>query len=418
MSWAAYASHLAGRAKLASRQLAMATSDQKNDWLRRLAELLIERSTEVLSENTVDLNKASEFGLNEAAVDRLRLTPSRLSKMAADLRDVTLLPDPVGEVIESSIRPNGLQIRRVRVPLGVVFFIFESRPNVTVDAASLCIKSGNAVILRGGKEALHSNLALHRVVRDSLIESGLPEHAAQLVESTERDIVGELLKLNGLIDVTIPRGGKSLIERVAREATMPVIKHFDGICHVYVDRSADPEMAVRILKNSKCQRPGVCNAAECVLIHEEIAAKFLPLMERMLVAERVELRGCDRTREFIPTAKAASELDYHTEYLDLILSSKVVESIDAAIDHIDRYGSHHTETIVTADDAAANRFTAEIDSAAVFVNASTRFNDGGELGLGAEIGISTDKFHARGPCGLRELTSYKWVALGSGQIRE
>ena len=396
----------------------MATSDQKNDWLRRLAELLIERSTEVLSENTVDLNKASEFGLNEAAVDRLRLTPSRLSKMAADLRDVTLLPDPVGEVIESSIRPNGLQIRRVRVPLGVVFFIFESRPNVTVDAASLCIKSGNAVILRGGKEALHSNLALHRVVRDSLIESGLPEHAAQLVESTERDIVGELLKLNGLIDVTIPRGGKSLIERVAREATMPVIKHFDGICHVYVDRSADPEMAVRILKNSKCQRPGVCNAAECVLIHEEIAAKFLPLMERMLVAERVELRGCDRTREFIPTAKVASELDYHTEYLDLILSSKVVESIDAAIDHIDRYGSHHTETIVTADDAAANRFTAEIDSAAVFVNASTRFNDGGELGLGAEIGISTDKFHARGPCGLRELTSYKWVALGSGQIRE
>ena len=396
----------------------MATSDQKNDWLRRLAELLIERSTEVLSENTVDLNKASEFGLNEAAVDRLRLTPSRLSKMAADLRDVTLLPDPVGEVIESSIRPNGLQIRRVRVPLGVVFFIFESRPNVTVDAASLCIKSGNAVILRGGKEAFHSNLALHRVVRDSLIESGLPEHAAQLVESTERDIVGELLKLNGLIDVTIPRGGKSLIERVAREATMPVIKHFDGICHVYVDRSADPEMAVRILKNSKCQRPGVCNAAECVLIHEEIAAKFLPLMERMLVAERVELRGCDRTREFIPTAKVASELDYHTEYLDLILSSKVVESIDAAIDHIDRYGSHHTETIVTADDAAANRFTAEIDSAAVFVNASTRFNDGGELGLGAEIGISTDKFHARGPCGLRELTSYKWVALGSGQIRE
>ncbi len=418
MSWAAYASQLAGRAKLASRQLAMATSEQKNDWLRRLAELLAERSTEILSENTLDLNKAPEFGLNEAAVDRLRLTPSRLSKMAADLRDVALLPDPVGEVIESSIRPNGLRISRVRVPLGVVFFIFESRPNVTVDAASLCIKSGNAVILRGGKEALHSNLALHRVVRDSLIESGLPEHAVQLVESTERDIVGELLKLNGLIDVTIPRGGKSLIERVAREATMPVIKHFDGICHVYVDRSADLEMAVRILKNSKCQRPGVCNAAECVLIHEEIAAKFLPLMERMLVAERVELRGCDRTREFIPTAKVASESDYHTEYLDLILSSKVVESLGAAIDHIDRYGSHHTETIVTADDAAANRFTAEIDSAAVFVNASTRFNDGGELGLGAEIGISTDKFHARGPCGLRELTSYKWVAFGSGQIRE
>ena len=418
ISWAAYAGQLAGQAKCASRQLVTATGAQKNGWLQHLADLVVEQSDAILSANDLDLAKAPEYGLNDAAIDRLRLTPSRLSKMAADLRDVAMLPDPVGEVIEASIRPNGLRISRVRVPLGVVFFIFESRPNVTVDAASLCVKSGNTVILRGGKEALHSNLALHRVIRDSLIQSGLPEFAVQLVESAERDIVGELLKLNGQIDVTIPRGGKSLIERVAREATMPVIKHFDGICHVYVDRSADLEMAVRILKNSKCQRPSVCNAAACVLIHEEIAAKFLPLMERMLVAEHVELRGCDRTRDLIPTAKVASELDYHTEYLDLILSSKVVESIDAAIDHIDRYGSHHTETIVTTDYFAANRFTAEIDSAAVFVNASTRFNDGGELGLGAEIGISTDKFHARGPCGLRELTSYKWVAFGSGQIRE
>lgn len=418
LSWADYAKQLAGQAKLASRHLATVTGAQKNGWLRHLADLLMERSVVVLSENELDLAKSPDYGLTEAAIDRLRLTPSRLSKMASDLCDVARLPDPVGEVIESVIRPNGLRVSRVRVPLGVVFFIFESRPNVTVDAASLCVKSGNAVILRGGKEALHSNRALHRVIQDSLLQCGLPEQAVQLVQFPERDIVGELLKLNGQIDVTIPRGGKSLIERVSREATMPVIKHFDGICHVYVDRSADLEMAVRILKNSKCQRPGVCNAAECVLIHQEIATQFLPLMEKMLVEERVELRGCDRTRQLIPTAKVACDQDYRTEYLDLILSSKVVEGIDAAINHIDHYGSHHTETIVTNDYSAANQFTAEVDSAAVLVNASTRFNDGGELGLGAEIGISTDKFHARGPCGLRELTSYKWVAFGSGQIRE
>ena len=361
---------------------------------------------------------APEYGLTVAAIDRLRLTPSRLADMSAALRDVAMLPDPVGETIESTIRPNGLRVSRVRVPLGVVFFIYESRPNVTVDAASLCVKSGNAVILRGGKEALHSNLALYRVIREALVETDLPEHAVQLVETTERDVVGELLKLKGLIDVTIPRGGKSLIERVTAEATMPVIKHFDGICHVYIDQSADFEMALRILQNSKCQRPGVCNAAECVLVHAGIAATFLPLMAQMLQVEKVELRGCERTRQFIPWASLATEQDYRTEYLDLILSAKVVDGLDGAIDHIEGHGSHHTETIVTNDYAAANRFTAEVDSAGVFVNASTRFNDGGELGLGAEIGISTDKFHARGPCGLRELTSYKWVAYGAGQIRE
>ena len=274
------------------------------------------------------------------------------------------------------------------------------------------------MILRGGKEALFSNLALHRVIRDALREVGLPEHAVQLVETTERDVVGELLKLGSLIDVTIPRGGKSLIERVAAEATMPVIKHFDGICHVYVDQSADPEMALRILQNSKCQRPGVCNAAECLLVHSAIAETFLPLAEQMLKAQGVAVRGCERTRRGIPWATAATENDYRTEYLDLILSARVVDSLDEAIEHIDRYGSHHTETIVTNDLAAAERFLAEVDSAAVMINASTRFNDGGEFGLGAEIGISTDKFHARGPCGLREMTSYKWVARGSGQIRE
>ena len=417
-SWADYASQLAERARSASRKLATVTGAQKICWLHRTSELLQERSAELVHENDRDLAMAPEYGLTVAAIDRLRLTPSRLADMSAALRDVAMLPDPVGETIESTIRPNGLRVSRVRVPLGVVFFIYESRPNVTVDAASLCVKSGNAVILRGGKEALHSNLALYRVIREALVETDLPEHAVQLVETTERDVVGELLKLKGLIDVTIPRGGKSLIERVTAEATMPVIKHFDGICHVYIDQSADFEMALRILQNSKCQRPGVCNAAECVLVHAGIAATFLPLMAQMLQVEKVELRGCERTRQFIPWASLATEQDYRTEYLDLILSAKVVDGLDGAIDHIEGHGSHHTETIVTNDYAAANRFTAEVDSAGVFVNASTRFNDGGELGLGAEIGISTDKFHARGPCGLRELTSYKWVAYGAGQIRE
>jgi len=417
-SWAAYASQLAERARAASRLLATVTGAQKTHWLHRTAELLIDRSAELVRENERDIVKAPEYGLTAAVIDRLRLTPSRLADIAKAVREVSLLPDPVGETIESTVRPNGLRVSRVRVPLGVVFFIYESRPNVTVDAASLCVKSGNAVILRGGKEALHSNLALYRVIRDALVETGLPEHAVQLVETTERDVVGELLKLRGLIDVTIPRGGKSLIERVSAEATMPVIKHFDGICHVYIDQSADFEMALRILQNSKCQRPGVCNAAECVLVHAGIAATFLPLMAQMLQAEKVELRGCERTQQFIPWASRATEEDYRTEYLDLILSAKVVDDLDSAIDHIERHGSHHTEAIVTNDYSAANRFTAEVDSAGVFVNASTRFNDGGELGLGAEIGISTDKFHARGPCGLRELTSYKWVAYGAGQVRE
>ncbi len=417
-SWSAYARQLAEQARAASRKLATVTGARKIDWLHRTAESLLARSAELLAENERDLANAPGYGLSAAEIDRLRLTPVRLEGMATALRDVAMLPDPIGETIDSTIRPNGLRVSRVRVPLGVVFFIFESRPNVTVDAASLCVKSGNAVILRGGKEALFSNLALHRVIRDALREVGLPEHAVQLVETTERDVVGELLKLGSLIDVTIPRGGKSLIERVAAEATMPVIKHFDGICHVYVDQSADPEMALRILQNSKCQRPGVCNAAECLLVHSAIAETFLPLAEQMLKAQGVAVRGCERTRRGIPWATAATENDYRTEYLDLILSARVVDSLDEAIEHIDRYGSHHTETIVTNDLAAAERFLAEVDSAAVMINASTRFNDGGEFGLGAEIGISTDKFHARGPCGLREMTSYKWVARGSGQIRE
>lgn len=417
-SWSAYANQLAQRAREASRRLSTISGTSKTRWLNRTAELLRLRCDDLIKANEKDIVLAPEYGLTAAAIDRLRLNPARIEAIAASLGDVAQLPDPVGELIESSVRPNGLRISRVRVPLGVVFFIYESRPNVTVDAAAICIKSGNAVILRGGKEAFHSNQAIFHVIRDSLTETGLPDHAAQLVETIEREVVGELLKLRGSIDVTIPRGGKSLIERVTSEATMPVIKHFDGICHVFVDESADQDMALQILRNSKCQRPGVCNAAECVLIHAGIADSFLPRMGQMLQAENVKLRGCERTRQFIPWASSATESDYRTEFLDLILSARVVENLDAAMGHIDQFGSHHTETIVTNDYSSAHRFIAEVDSSAVFVNASTRFNDGGELGLGAEIGISTDKFHARGPCGLRELTSYKWIGLGNGQIRQ
>ncbi len=413
-----YARQTAERARAASRQLTAVSGAIKQRWLHAAADALVARTAELVSRNEQDLARAPEFGLTSAAVDRLRLTPMRIEEIASALRDVAALPDPVGEIIEGFHRPNGLRIEKRRVPLGVVFFIYESRPNVTADAAALCVKSGNAVILRGGKEALHSNVALYRVLKDTLVATGLPEHAVQLVATPDREVVGEMLKLRGLVDVTIPRGGKSLIERVAAEATMPVIKHFDGICHVYVDAAADLEMALQILKNSKCQRTGVCNAAECVLIHTAVADRFLPMMATMFAAEKVEVRGCPKTCAAISWAKPATEDDYRTEYLDKIISSRVVDGIDDAIDHITQFGSQHTDTIITRDLYAADRFVAMVDSSAVMVNASTRFNDGGELGLGAEIGISTDKFHARGPCGLRELTSYKWIVRGDGQVRE
>lgn len=416
--WQQYARTLGDQARCAARALATVTGAQKRNWLELAADQLLVRADELVAENAKDLARAPEYGLSPAAVDRLKLSRSRLEAMAAALREVSLLPDPVGQVLDGEIRPNGLSVSRVRVPLGVVFFIYESRPNVTVDAAALCVKSGNAVILRGGKEALHSNLALYRVLSDSLAAVGLPADSVQLVNTTDREVVGELLKLSDRIDVTIPRGGKSLIERVAAEARMPVIKHFDGVCHVYVDQSADVEMAVQILRNSKCQRPGVCNAAECVLVHRDVADRFWAAAGPMLKQENVEVRGCPETVRRYPPARAATEADYRTEYLDLILSAMVVDSFEAAVLHIEEYGSHHTEVIVTDSQSAAERFLLAVDSAAVIVNASTRFNDGGELGLGAEIGISTDKFHARGPCGLRELTSYKWVVRGSGQVRK
>jgi glutamate-5-semialdehyde dehydrogenase len=409
---------LALRARDAAGHLAAVTRAKKDQWLRRMAEAIEQHSAELVSANQKDVEAAPSYGLTPAAVDRLRLTPQRLRAGADGLRQVASLPDPVGQVREGSVRPNGLQVQKVSVPLGVIFFLYESRPNVTLDAAALCVKSGNAVILRGGKEAHHSNCALQAVIQDTLSECDLPRDAVQMVPTLDRDAVGHLLKLGHLIDLVIPRGGESLIRRVAREATMPVLKHYQGNCHVYVDRAADLDMAERIAINAKCQRPGVCNAMESLLVHAEIAKAYLPRMAATLRAHEVEMRGCPETRRVIPDARAASDADYAAEFLDLILSIKVVPDLNAAISHINRYGSRHTDAIVTNDLAAARRFTAEVDSAAVLVNASTRFNDGYELGLGAEIGISTDKFHARGPCGLQELTTYKYVVVGDGQVRE
>ncbi len=408
---------LADRAKAASRKLAVARGGVKNDWLHASAEALGGRADEVLEANARDVAAAPGYGLNAAAVDRLVVDRKRLDAIRRALVEVASLPDPVGEVIEASRRPNGLEVSRLRVPLGVVFMIYESRPNVTADAAALCLKSGNAAILRGGKEALHTNLALHRVLADSLVSVGLPAAAVQLVGTTDRDAVGHLLRMPDQIDVAIPRGGESLIRRVVADAQMPVLKHYTGNCHVYVDAHADEDAAVRIIVNAKAQRPGVCNAAETLLVHKDVAQSFLPKAARALTEAGVALRGDEAGRRIVPDMAPATPEDWDTEFLDKILAVGVVDSLDDAVAHITRHGSGHTEAIVTRDLAAARQFVAEVDSSAVMVNASTRFNDGGELGLGAEIGISTDKFHARGPCGLRELTTTKWVVFGDGHVR-
>ena len=408
---------IARRAKAAAGELAIVTTDRKNAWLLAAAADLVAHQSTILEANAADIVAGPDFGMSPAALDRLTLTPDRLAKIADGLRQVAALPDPVGEVREGGVRPNGLQVLKVGVPLGVIFFLYESRPNVTADAAALCVKSGNAVILRGGKEARHTNAALHRALASSLVAHGLPADAVQLVANPNRDAVGHFLKLRESIDLTIPRGGESLIRRVAAEATMPVLKHYRGNCHVYVDASADADMAERIVVNAKCQRPGVCNAAESLLVHAAIAPTFVPRIVATLRAKNVEVRGCEATRALVPDVVPATEADYGAEYLDLIISVKVVPSLAEAIAHVNRYGSQHTDAIVTADMHAARSFVLGVDSAAVVVNASTRFNDGYELGLGAEIGISTDKFHARGPCGLRELTTYKYVVTGDGHIR-
>jgi glutamate-5-semialdehyde dehydrogenase len=412
-----YCAGLARRARAAGRSLATAGGARKNRWLERAAAALQERIPEVLEANEQDVAGARDLGLTGAQIDRLRLTPDRLRAAAAGLREVAALPDPVGQVRASSVRPNGLEVYKVGVPLGVILFIYESRPNVTVDAAGLCVKSGNAILLRGGREALHSNVALHRVLEDCLIACDLPPDVVQLVATPDRAAVGHLLQMSDLIDLVIPRGGEGLIRRVSAEARMPVLKHYKGICHVYVEQSADLDRAERIVLNAKCQRPGVCNAAESLLIDDALAERFLPRVGASLQRRGVELRGCPATCRLVAGAVPATEADYDTEFLDLILSVKVVGGLEEAIEHINRHGSGHSDAIVTNDLGAARRFTAAVDSAAVLVNTSTRFHDGQELGLGAEIGISTDKFHARGPCGLLELTSYKYLVFGDGQVR-
>jgi glutamate-5-semialdehyde dehydrogenase len=415
---AAYCREAALRAKSAAAELAQVRGEIKNAWLLQSARRLREQTAAVIEANGDDIAAAPGYGLTDAQIDRLRLTPQRIEEIAVGLEEVAALPDPVGEVIESSVRPNGMQILKTRVPLGVVFFIYESRPNVTADAAAICVKSGNAVILRGGKEAAHSSRAIVELLNETAAEQGLPDHAIHLVETPDRTAVGHFLALPQYIDVAIPRGGESLIRRVADEAQMPVIKHFTGNCHVYIDRSADLEMAERIAVNSKCQRTGVCNACESLLVHQEVAPTFLPRIGRALIERGIEIRGCEATRKHISAARPATDEDYAAEFLGPIISVKVVDDLGRAIEHINRYGSQHTDAIVTRELAAAREFAARVDSSAVMINASTRLNDGYQFGLGAEIGISTDKFHARGPCGLKELTTYKYVVYGEGQIRE
>jgi glutamate-5-semialdehyde dehydrogenase len=406
------------RAVGAARALAGLSARRKNSILEAMAAELEARRDALIAANALDVAAAEAAGISGAMLDRLKLTPARLEGMARGLRDVVILKDPVGHRISRWVRPNGLEIHKIRVPIGVIAIIYEARPNVTADAAGLCIKTGNAVILRGGSEARHSNLAVAEALQAGGRKKGLPEHAVQLVATTDRDAVRELVQLEGRVDLAIPRGGEGLIRAVVENARVPVIKHYKGVCHIYVDAAADAEMALRIIENAKCQRPGVCNAVEKVLIHERIAGTFLPRMADDLKARGVELRGDEAACRMRPELKPATEADWTTEYLDLVLTVKIVPSLAAAIAHINTYGSHHSDAIITADEAAGRRFTQDVDSATVYVNASTRFTDGGEFGMGAEIGISTDKLHARGPMGLEEMTTYKFVIHGTGQIRD
>lgn len=410
---------LATTAREAAPALAGATSGAKNAALAALALRLQKSAPAIFRANAADLKAGKKAGLAPAMLDRLTLNQKRLDDMVDGVRQVTMLPDPVGTLIDGWTRPNGLRLSRVRVPLGVALIIFESRPNVTIDAAALCLKSGNAAILRGGKEAINTNLALGRCLSAALSEAGLPKEALQVVGNTDRALVQELLQMERHINVVIPRGGRGLIEAIIDNSRIPVIKHLDGICHVYIDSAADFIMAQRIITNAKTQRPGVCNAAETLLVHKTVARKFLPDCLRELRKAGVEIRADAETRAICKgiATKPASEEDWATEHLSLILNVAVVGNLDQAIQHINNYGSHHTDAIVTQDVYAANRFKREVDSASVMVNASTRFADGFEYGLGAEIGISTDKLHARGPVGLEGLTTYKWIVEGEGQIR-
>ena len=414
---ATYMQTLGRQARAASRAMAKASTAAKNAALLAMAADIRARSTELLAANAADVAEAKASGLEPAMLDRLTITAKSVEAMAQGLEQVAALPDPIGEISDMKYRPTGIQVGKMRVPLGVVGIIYEARPNVTADAAALCLKSGNAAILRGGKEALRCNQAIAACVCTGLAAAGLPETAVQVVETTDRTAVGHLVAMPEFVDVIVPRGGKGLIERISKEARVPVIKHLDGNCHVYVDVSADPAKALKILENAKTQRLGTCNTAESLLIARPVAATLLPQLATMLVAKGVEIRGCAETQKLVPQAKAATEEDYYTEYLAAIISCKVVADVDEAIAHINKYSSAHTEAIVTEDYTRALRFLREVDSSSVMVNASTRFADGFEYGLGAEIGISTDKFHARGPVGLEGLTSQKWIVFGNGEVR-
>ena len=406
------------RARKAARIMARANTGVKNTALEKITGIILDRQQSLLEANQLDMHTATESGLDMALLDRLELTPKRIADMADGLKQVAQLEDPIGKLTEFKQRPSGIKVAQMRVPLGVVGIIYESRPNVTADAAGLCLKSGNAVILRGGSEAINSNQAIAACIRDGLVAAGLPADAVQVIKTTDREAVGELLRLSEFVDVIVPRGGKNLIERVSAEARMPVIKHLDGICHVYIDDKADLDMAVKIAYNAKTQRYGTCNTMECLLVAEAVAKPVLEKLGPMFEQAHVEIRGCEKSRKILPGIKAVTEDDYRTEYLAPIMSLRIVKDIEEAMDHIEEYGSHHTDSIVTDDKERAQCFLREVDSSSVMVNASTRFADGYEYGLGAEIGISTDKFHARGPVGLEGLTSLKYVVMGDGQIRQ
>jgi glutamate-5-semialdehyde dehydrogenase len=407
---------MARQARAAALKLSQLSTEKKDAILRAMAGGLRAATSEILEANARDIAAGEEKGLAKAMLDRLRLDEKRVDAIAGGIEQVASLPDPVGEVMEKWERPNGMRLEQVRVPIGTIGIIFESRPNVTSDAAVLCFKTGNATILRGGSEAIHSNRAIAKALQEAGAAAGLPDHAIQLVPFTDRSSVTALCQMDQWLDVIIPRGGKGLIETVVAQARMPVIKHYDGICHVYVDAAADLEMAVSLVVNSKTQKPGVCNALETLLVHADVAETFLPMVAEALKVKGVELRGDERTRAVIDCVEATEE-DWGTEYLDLILSIKMVDSLEEAVSHINTHGSHHTDCIVTADDATAEAFLKSVDSACVFHNVSTRFADGEEFGFGAEIGISTEKLHARGPMGLRELTSYQYRVRGEGQVR-
>jgi glutamate-5-semialdehyde dehydrogenase len=409
---------MAKRAKAASRKLARLDGNAKNAALSAIAEALVGESDRIRAENDKDVAAAVAAGLAPALIDRLTLTPPRILAMAAGVREIVALPDPVGEVTSMWVRPNGLRIGRMRIPLGVIGIIYESRPNVTVDAAALCLKSGNAVILRGGSEAAHSNRVLGAIMVEKSLAAGIPEGAVQVVQTTDRAAVDALLEQDEYLDVIIPRGGEELIRKVVKASRIPVLKHYKGVCHVFVDADANPKKAREIVLNAKVQRPGVCNAMETLLIHGGIAEDFLALIVPALVKAGVELRGCPLARHFVPAMKPATEEDWYAEYLDLILAVRVVDDLEMAIEHIQKYGSDHTDAIVTENYSNAQRFIREVDSSSVMVNASTRFSDGFQYGLGAEIGISTTRLHAYGPMGLTELTTTKFIVYGDGQVRE